>query len=147
MSEKYSKPLSIVTIVFAGAVIAQTVFSAVVVNPVCGPTSPTWPNCNTEPPVTVGPAAQTKIGSFVTQGGLGAVGDLLIGGDAAVIGGSYVGGGSGDMDGDGRIRANDITLLINCVNGSADATCAKADVNGDGFINALDSDILVGVIS
>ncbi|MBS3903434.1 MAG: hypothetical protein KGZ30_03640 [Anaplasmataceae bacterium] len=37
-------------------------------DPVCGPSSASWPNCNVNPPINEGPWTQTKAGSIVADG-------------------------------------------------------------------------------
>lgn len=51
----------------------------------------------------------------------------------------------GDVNGDGRINTNDVTVLINMILGSIPST-SEADLNGDGRINSSDITTLITYI-
>jgi hypothetical protein len=54
----------------------------------------------------------------------------------------------GDCNLDGRVRANEITIMINIINGTADISdCLAADFNGDGRVRANDVTIAVNNIN
>ena len=55
----------------------------------------------------------------------------------------------GDVNADGVVNANDISIIVNIIAGLADAedTDGRADVNGDGVINANDIAMVVNIIA
>ena len=57
----------------------------------------------------------------------------------------FVGGGPGDVDGDGSIGINDVTHIIDQIIGSED-TPAWYDVDGDGIIGINDVTVLIDMI-
>jgi Tol biopolymer transport system component len=54
----------------------------------------------------------------------------------------------GDCNLDGRVRANEITVMVNIINGEASvASCLAADFNGDGTVRASDVTIAINNIN
>jgi Tol biopolymer transport system component len=55
---------------------------------------------------------------------------------------------AGDCDGDGRVRGNDISIMINIINGNADFTsCLAGDSDGDGRIRGNDISVAINNIN
>lgn len=55
---------------------------------------------------------------------------------------------AGDCDGDGRVRGNDISIMINIINGNADfEACLAGDSDGDGRIRGNDISVAINNIN
>ncbi|MDD3030254.1 MAG: dockerin type I domain-containing protein, partial [Alphaproteobacteria bacterium] len=62
-----------------------------------------------------------------------------------VVGGEYIGGGSGDVNGSGSVTPYDATLVLQYIAGSTTLTptqYAAADINGDGVVNVGDASVI-----
>jgi hypothetical protein len=55
---------------------------------------------------------------------------------------------AGDCNGDGRVRSNEVTVMINIINGKAQLTsCPAADANGDGRVRSNEVTIAINNIN
>jgi len=55
---------------------------------------------------------------------------------------------TGDCNGDGRVRSNEVTVMINIINGKAQLTsCPAADANGDGRVRSNEVTIAINNIN
>jgi hypothetical protein len=55
---------------------------------------------------------------------------------------------NGDCNGDGRVRSNEVTVMINIINGKAELTsCPAADANGDGRVRSNEVTIAINNIN
>ena len=52
----------------------------------------------------------------------------------------------GDIDGDGTVNVSDVTVLINCVLGSASYSLDVSDIDGDGTVNVSDVTALINLV-
>ena len=54
----------------------------------------------------------------------------------------------GDVNGDGYVNMNDVTMIINIILGRSEVEyeLATADVNGDGYINMNDVTVIINII-
>lgn len=55
-------------------------------------------------------------------------------------------GVKGDLNGDGKVNAGDVTVLVNMISGAITPDLTKADLNGDGQLNVGDVTLLVNLI-
>lgn len=62
------------------------------------------------------------------------------------VGEPYVEGIKGDVNGDGDVNGQDVTMLINMILGLEDIDLVKGDLNGDGEINGQDVTALINII-
>ena len=51
-----------------------------------------------------------------------------------------------DIDGDGMVNVSDVTVLINCVLGSASYSLDVSDIDGDGTVNVSDVTALINLV-
>ena len=52
----------------------------------------------------------------------------------------------GDIDGDGMVNVSDVTVLINCVLGSASYSLDVSDIDGDSTVNVSDVTALINLV-